>query len=152
MVQQLSGDYTAAAASHQRALELFRDLGDRVGQAETLNRLGALSLRMTATGQARERYTRALAIARDLGVLPEKARALEGMGNSHLQDGNPGLAAEYLRQALEIYQRIGHVRAAGRVQQTLRQYEPQPANSRLAPLSAIHRAGRVSRHPRRHHE
>ena len=27
---------------------------------------------MTATGQARERYTRALAIARDLGVLPGK--------------------------------------------------------------------------------
>jgi tetratricopeptide (TPR) repeat protein len=142
-VQQLSGDYTAAAASHQQALALFDDLGDRVGQAEALNRLGALSLRMTATGQARERYTQALAIARDLGVLPENARALEGMGNSHLQDGNPGRAAEYLRQALAIYQRIGHVRAAGRVQEALH---------RLAPLSAAHKAGRVSRHPRQHRE
>ena len=142
-VQQLSGDYTAAAVSHQQALELFHDLGDRVGQAEALNRLGALSLRMTATGQARERYTRALAIARDLGVLPEKARALEGMGSSHLQDGNPRRAAEYLQQALAIYQRIGHVPAAGRVQQSLH---------RLALLSANHRAGRVSRHPRQHYE
>ena len=98
---------------------------------------------MTATGQARERYARALAIARDLGVLPENARALEGMGNSHLQDGNPGRAAEYLRQALAIYQRIGHVPAAGRVQEALQ---------RLAPLSAIHKSGRVSRHPRQHRE
>ena len=30
MVQQLTGDYPAAAASHQQALELFRDLGFRL--------------------------------------------------------------------------------------------------------------------------
>jgi len=150
MAQQLSGDYSAAAASHQHALELFHDLGDRLGQAEALNRLGALALRMTATGQARERYTRALVIARDLGVLPEKARALEGIGNSHLQDGNPGQAAQYLRQALAIYRRIS-VPAARRVEETLRQPRPQPANPQPAPLTPIHRAGGVSRDLRQHY-
>ena len=30
MVQQLTGDYSAAAASHQQALELFRELGFRL--------------------------------------------------------------------------------------------------------------------------
>jgi Tetratricopeptide repeat len=29
-VQQLTGDYPVAAASHQQALELFRDLGFRL--------------------------------------------------------------------------------------------------------------------------
>ena len=105
---------------------------------------------MTATGQARERYTRALAIARDLGALPEKARALEGIGNSHLQDGNPGQAAQYLRQALAIYRRIS-VPAARRVEETLRQPRPQPANPQPAPLTPIHRAGGVSRDLRQHY-
>ena len=122
MVQQLTGDYPAAAASHQHALELCRDLGEPLGQAEALNRLGELSLRTSATGQARDQHIRALAIARDLGASPEQARALEGIGNSHLHDGNPGQAAEYLRQALAIYQRIG-APAAQRVQETLHRHQ-----------------------------
>jgi tetratricopeptide (TPR) repeat protein len=120
-VQQLTGDYPAAAGSHQQALELFHDLGHRLGQAEALNRLGELSRRTSATHQARERHTQALAIARDIGVPLEEARALEGIGNSHLQDGNAGQGAASLRQALTIYQRIG-APAAQRVQETLRQH------------------------------
>ena len=33
LVQQLTGDYPAAAASYQQALALGRDLGDPLGQA-----------------------------------------------------------------------------------------------------------------------
>jgi tetratricopeptide (TPR) repeat protein len=130
--QQLTGDYLAAAASHQQALELCRELGEPLGQAEALNRLGELSLRTSAAAQARDQHTRALAIARDLGASPEEARALEGIGNSHLRDGNPGQAAGHLRQALAIYQRIG-APATQRVQETLRRHrlpstpDPQPA-------------------------
>ena len=134
-MQQQTGDYPAAAASHQQALELFGDLGNRLGQAEALNRLGELALRTSATGQARDQHTQALAIARDIGAAPEEARALEGIGNSHLQDGNPGQAAAHLRQALTIYQRIG-APAAQRVQQTLQKHgltstttEPAASNS-----------------------
>ena len=156
MVQQLTGDYPAAAASHQHALELLRDLGEPLGQAEALNRLGELSLRTSAACQARDQHIRALAIARDLGASPEQARALEGLGNSHLQDGNPGQAAEYLRQALAIYQRIG-APATQRVQETLhrdraaihhprspascpQQRKPSTAHTRPTPGHAIGKA------------
>ena len=40
MVQQLTGDYPAAAASQGEALRLFRDIGDRRGQAWALMDLG----------------------------------------------------------------------------------------------------------------
>ena len=112
-------DYPAAAASHQQALELFGDLGNLVGQAEALNRLGELSLRTSATGQARNQHTRALAIARDIGATPEEARALEGLGRAHIQDGNHDQGLDCLHQALTIYQRIG-APAAQRVRETLR--------------------------------
>jgi hypothetical protein len=50
MVRQLTGDYPAAAASLQQALEIFRDIADRDGQACVLSNLGALH---TATGTTR---------------------------------------------------------------------------------------------------
>jgi hypothetical protein len=67
-VQQLTGDCPAAAASHQQALQLLRDLGNELGQAEALNRLGELTSRTSATRQARGRHTQALGITRDLGI------------------------------------------------------------------------------------
>jgi tetratricopeptide (TPR) repeat protein len=119
-VQQETGDYPAAAASHQQALALFRDLGSPLGQAEALNRLGELSSRTSATSQARERHTQALAIARDISAPLEEARALEGIGHCHVQNDDPGNGAAYLRQALAIYQRIAAPHAR-RLQEILAQ-------------------------------
>ena len=115
-----AGDWRhpAAGASHRQALALFRDLGNLLGQAEALNRLGELAIRTADTPQARKHHTQALAIARDLSAAPEEARALDGLGHSHLHDGNPGQASAHLQQALAIYQRIG-APAARRVQQTM---------------------------------
>jgi tetratricopeptide (TPR) repeat protein len=121
-VQQETGDYPAAAASHQQALALFGDLGNRLGQADALNRLGELATRTANTSQARELHAQAQAIARDLDAPLEEARALEGLGQTELQDATPGQAAAYLRQALAIYQRIG-VPAAQRVQQALQNHQ-----------------------------
>jgi Tfp pilus assembly protein PilF len=119
-VQQLTGDCPAAAASHRRALELCRDAGDRLGQAETLNCLGELASRTADGRQARGHHAQALALARQLGTPPEQARALEGIGHSHLRDGHASEATASLEQALAIYQRIGSP-AARRVQETLTQ-------------------------------
>ena len=128
LVQQLTGDYPAAAACHQQALDLNRDIGNRLGQAETLNCLGELSSRTAEGRQARDHHAQALAIARDLGTPPEEARALEGIGHSHLRDGHASEAAACLRQALTIYQRIA-APAARRVQETL----IQASQGNLAP-------------------
>jgi len=131
LVQQLTGDYPAAA-SHQQALALFRDDGNRLGQAETLNCLGELTSRTADGQQARDHHARALAIARDLGTPLEEARALEGIGRSHLRDGHASEAAACLEQALAIYQRIA-APAARRVQETLLQFwqhDPAPAPER----------------------
>ncbi len=95
-MQQLTGDYAAAAVSHQQALEMSRDAGERYNQAQVLNSLGELSTRTAASQQARDYHTQALAIARELGVPLEEARAMEGIGRCHIQDGNPGDGAAKL--------------------------------------------------------
>jgi tetratricopeptide (TPR) repeat protein len=119
-VQQLTGDYPAAAASHQQALALSREAGDRLGQAETLNCLGELASRTADGRQARDHHAQALAIARQLGTPAGEARALDGIGHSHLRDGHPRKSTAWLKQALTIYQRIGSPNAR-RVQETLLQ-------------------------------
>jgi hypothetical protein len=68
MGQQLTGDYQAVAASQQRALQLFRDLGNQLGQAEALNKLGELATQTQATSKTGDQHTQAMAIARDLGA------------------------------------------------------------------------------------
>jgi hypothetical protein len=51
-VQQATGDYPAAATSHQQALALYRGLGDQHGQASALNDLGVLQ-QLTGSEAAR---------------------------------------------------------------------------------------------------
>ena len=131
-MQQLTGDYPAAAASHQQALTLSREVGNRLGQAETLNGLGELSSRTGDRRQARDQHAQALAIARDLGTAPDEARALEGIGRSHLHDGHDSEGTACLRQALAIYQRIGSP-AARRVQQTLHDHHARHDSLTPAP-------------------
>jgi tetratricopeptide (TPR) repeat protein len=121
-VQQLTGNHPAAATSHQQALQLFRDVGERRGQADVLNSLGELAARTSATHQARKQHSQALTIARDIGVPFEEARAREGLGRAHLQDGDSVEAAAHLGRALSIYRRIGAHPAAKRVQETLHQH------------------------------
>jgi tetratricopeptide (TPR) repeat protein len=97
LAQQLTGDYPAAASSHQQALQLYRDLGSRLGVAEALNNLGQLAARTADARHARDYYTQALAIAHDIGVPLEQARALEGIGRCDLAGGSPAQGAAYLR-------------------------------------------------------
>jgi tetratricopeptide (TPR) repeat protein len=132
-VQQETGDHAAAAASRQLALALFGDLGNLLGEAEALNRLGELATRTADTPQARKYHTQALAIARDLSAAPEEARAIEGLGQSHLRDGDLGQAGVHLQQALTIYLRIG-VPAARRVQLAMQNHK-LTANPPAAPTS-----------------
>ena len=100
---------------------MYRDLGNRAGQAEALNYLGEV-LSLSGDGQrARDHYARALAIAREINAPLEEARALEGLGHCLLRDGDPVAAAVHWQQALTICQRIG-VPDAHRIQETLLQH------------------------------
>jgi tetratricopeptide (TPR) repeat protein len=121
MLQQLTGDYPAAQASHQHALSLYHDLGQRREQAEVLNSLGELSSRRAASQQAHDYHSQALTLARQVGAPLEEARALDGIGHSYLHDGNTREGTAHLRHALTIYQRIG-APAAQHVLDTLRQH------------------------------
>ena len=121
LLQQVTSDYVAADASHQQALRLYRDLGQRREQGEVLNSLGELVVPFrnqpagpgSYHGQAR--WSSPVRSA----LLWRRARALEGIGRCHLQDRHASEGTALLQQALAIYQRIGATDAQ-RVQELLR--------------------------------
>jgi hypothetical protein len=70
LLQQLTGDYPAAAASQRQALDMFRHLGDRLGQARALARamegIGRSLLRQDPA-EAATHLRHALEIYQDIG-------------------------------------------------------------------------------------
>jgi tetratricopeptide (TPR) repeat protein len=105
-----TGDYPAAAQALEQALGIFRDLGDRGGEAEALNESGTLCRVSGDLAQAEECHRQALNLARAIASWDE-AYALAGLGRCALAAGHATQAAALLQQALEIFQRIGAAEA-----------------------------------------
>ena len=146
VVQQETGEYPAATANQRRALTLFSDLGNLLGQAEAHNNLGQLAIRTANTAHAHRHHAQGFAIARDISAPLEEARALEGLGQAHLQDGSYDKGLELLHQAHTIYQRIG-APAAQRVQETLQNHRLTSTIPELQPRTSKQQRPRLARAP-----
>ncbi len=106
ILQQLSGDYPAAAASLQQALQLFRDLDAQRAVAYVLKNLGAVH---TASGnyQAAAAYLQqALQLLGDLGARHAEAEALNNLGDLLIHSASSREAYDRHAKALAIA-RIG---------------------------------------------
>jgi len=104
---QLTGDTTQALATTEQALRVFRELDDRVSQAEAHNNIGDFHLASGDPDAARDSYDQALALIGDATVPMELARALEGIACTYPPATRPPEATRQLRQALSLYQRLG---------------------------------------------
>ncbi|HEX6454807.1 MAG TPA: tetratricopeptide repeat protein [Trebonia sp.] len=93
-----------AERSLAAALEMFDDLGDRSGKAETLNAYAAVALATGKSAAARERYEQALRLAEEVESARDKAEALSGLAAiSAAADDIPTAVTRY-REALALYQ------------------------------------------------
>ena len=87
------GDYSTSAANLGDALDLYRSLGHRLGEAETLSNLGVLQ-RSTGDYTAAQATSRqALEIFRDLGDRPYQAWVRNDLGMVQQLTGDHKAAA-----------------------------------------------------------
>ena len=107
-MQQLTGDYPAAAASQQQALALFRDLGNLYGQAYALNCLGVVQQETGDYPAAAASQQQALALFGDLGNLLGQAEALNYLGVVQQETGDYPAAAASHQQALALFRDLGN--------------------------------------------
>jgi len=75
------GHYHEAGRYQEQALTLFREIGERAGEAEALNGLGDVLLATGQAERARAHYAAALVLASQIGDKHEQARARAGLDN-----------------------------------------------------------------------
>jgi tetratricopeptide (TPR) repeat protein len=95
---------------------MFREMGDRSSEAETLNSLGDVLLATGQPGDARAQHAAALGLAGQVGDRYEQARAHYGLARVCDAAGDPSRALPHWRQALALYAELsapeaGQIRA-----------------------------------------
>jgi tetratricopeptide (TPR) repeat protein len=100
-VLRQEGALEQALAVGQQALEIFRALEDRRGEALTLNGIGLTQARMGDEPGALDSYETAVALLTELGDSHGAGRVLANMGALERGQGHDEQARTYLHDALE---------------------------------------------------
>jgi tetratricopeptide (TPR) repeat protein len=111
-VRRQTGDYHGAIDVLEEALSIFRDIGDRGGEAEALNEVGTLHRGRGDLSRSQTCHGQALELARQADSPWDEAHALAGLGRCALAAGQAADATASLLQARAIFQRIGAAEAA----------------------------------------
>lgn len=105
-MQTLTGDYRAATVTHLRALQLFRDHDDRLGEANALNKLGTVQ-QAAGDPSAVASLAQALGLHRSLGDRQGEANDLNQLGIMQFDGGDYAAAAASHEQALQLSRELG---------------------------------------------
>ena len=106
-MQQWTGDYAAAVASHERALAMFRSFGSRFDEADALCELGFVTCMMGDHDTADACHREALELFRSLGDRLGQGWALEGLGLVQMATGDYPAAAASFQSVLRLHRELG---------------------------------------------
>jgi tetratricopeptide (TPR) repeat protein len=101
------GQYDEALNYYNQALVIAREVGDRVGEGDTLTYIGFVYKAKGQHDQALEYYNQSLVIYREIGDRTREGHNLGFIGSVHLAKGQHDQSLEYFNQALVIYREVG---------------------------------------------
>ena len=91
----------------QQALESFREIGYKQGEASDLVNIGSIYIAKGEVDKALKYMQQALEIFREIGYKQGEANTLGNIGLICIAKGEVDEALKYLQQALEIFKSIG---------------------------------------------
>jgi tetratricopeptide (TPR) repeat protein len=106
VAHELHGDYDQALASLTAGLDLFRQVGDLGGQAESLTSLGVVHHRQGRYPQALECHRESLAIRRVTGDERGQAINLSNLGVTYQRTGDAAAAHACFQDSLAVFERM----------------------------------------------
>ena len=115
-----------------RSLAIHNRLGDRAGQADTLNALGAAAQELLAPEEAIGYYRRAAAVSREIGDRRRYARALSNLSYVETLGGDHEAALASGREALAAFEALGDRSGAAGLHDQLGWIEEQRGGYREA--------------------
>jgi predicted ATPase/class 3 adenylate cyclase len=107
LIQTQISDYEQARRDYQQALDIYRVIGDKGGEAGCANNLGLLEASLGRYQQAEQHYHQALSICHLIGDRLREGISLNTLGQVQTILGNYSLAREQLQHSLTIRQTIG---------------------------------------------
>jgi DNA-binding SARP family transcriptional activator/tetratricopeptide (TPR) repeat protein len=107
------GDDETALALCLEALELWREVGDRHGEAATLDSVGRARLKLGQQSEAVQAYRLAIAGFKDLGDNYNQASSLTNLGDCLAAANDPDKARVAWCAAVELLDEMDHPDAAG---------------------------------------
>lgn len=99
------GDYGTALKYLEQSLVISREIGDKEGEAKTLNNIGHIHFIKVEKDKALSVFEQSLRIMQEIGDKKGEAETLIRIG--HLHNGQGGKALQYYEQSLRISQEIG---------------------------------------------
>jgi predicted ATPase/class 3 adenylate cyclase len=96
------GDMAGAEIGEREALQMFIDLGDRVGQAIGLLHLGQFAIYRGELDAARSRLEQCLAIARDIKAIGIEGECELHLGEAAFDGGATELAGQHFMRSLHV--------------------------------------------------
>jgi predicted ATPase/DNA-binding CsgD family transcriptional regulator len=104
------GDYAAAEAHFEQTLAIYREIGDPVWIANSLNNLGVIALHKRAYATARRLFEESLILWRQLGQQRIVALSLNNIGGAARAEGAFELARSRHEEALVLFRSLEDLR------------------------------------------
>jgi predicted ATPase/DNA-binding XRE family transcriptional regulator len=101
-------DTDRAVALHERALALYRTVGDRRGAATALDNLGVVESRLGNHARARAPHAEALVLRRELGDTRGVVVSLNNLGILALLQGDRDRARGHYEEAVDLCHELGN--------------------------------------------
>jgi len=108
IIHRSLGDYDRARDYHEKSLAIKQQIGDRSGEASSLNSLGIVCQSLGDYDRARDYYEKSLAIQQQIGDRAGEAKSLGNLGTVCLSLGDYDRARDYYEKSLAIKQQIGN--------------------------------------------
>jgi tetratricopeptide (TPR) repeat protein len=123
-------EYLMARARYEEALQRYRDIGDRLGEATCLQGLGDVHRGQAEHPLARARYEEALQRYRDIGNRYRIADVFRSMGHLCAEAEDRQEAVRWIEQAAQLFEQIGVILQADRAREQAKVWcDEEGANS-----------------------
>jgi tetratricopeptide (TPR) repeat protein len=134
VIYRILGRMERAIEYLEKALQIYKELGDALGEAMTLNNLGRVYAELGSRERASGDYEQALHIYQEQGDPVGEGCSLNNLGWIYISLGKDEPAQEYFEQALSIFREVGDRKGEaetlnnlGRVYEDLKQGEQAQA-------------------------
>jgi adenylate cyclase len=107
-VHRQQSEFAAAREHYLQALQVYRETGNRWGEAQALNALGGIAYYQRLYAEARDDYAQALLAYRSIGDRAKEGICVYNLGLVSQELGEYTAAEQYLTYALEVQQNVGN--------------------------------------------